>query len=80
MKKYYHLQVTAVNSYGTEYSLRFHILAETTWEAVERGLTRYRDIQPDRTKYTILSSWDMESAKCIAFLACSAVNYAMNYS
>jgi hypothetical protein len=80
MKKYFHLQVNAVNNSGVSYSLKFHVLAETKWEAIERGLTRYREIQPDRLQYTIIAKWDMESAKCIAFLACAAVNYTMNYS
>lgn len=80
MKRYFHLEVFATNNSGTNYSLKFHVLAETKWEAIERGLTRYRDIQPDRQKYAVIANWDMQSAKCIAFLACCAVNDTMNYS
>jgi hypothetical protein len=79
-KKFYQLEVTYTTKFGTA-THRFQILAESKWEAIERALTRYRNIQPDRTYYTIVSGgWNREVARVICFLAVGAVNYSMNYS
>ena len=56
------------------------VIAVSKWHAIEKALTRCREIQPDRSKYKILSAWDRETAQDIAFLAIGAYNYAMNFS
>lgn len=78
-KRIYQLEVTFSTHYG-EATRRIHILAESKWEAIERALTRYRDIQPDRTYYKVISGWKYEVGKQIQLLAAQAFDYAMRYS
>lgn len=78
-KRIYQLEVTFSTHYG-EATRRIHILAESKWEAIERALTRYRDIQPDRTYYKVISGWKYEVGKQIQLLAAHAFDYAMRYS
>lgn len=78
-KRIYQLEVTFSTAYG-EATRRIHILAESKWEAIERALTRYRDIQPDRTYYKVISGWSYETGKQIQLLAAHAFDYAMRYS
>jgi len=56
------------------------VLANSKWQAIEKAITRYRDIQPDRAHYKIVSKWTRESAQCIAILAMQAYNHTMNLS
>lgn len=80
-KKLYQLEVLYTSDWGNEVTLRFYILAESKWEAIERGLTRYRDMQPDRSYYTVISGgWSYEVGKEIAMLAHKAVDYSGRYS
>lgn len=80
-KKMYQLEVLYTSSWGNEVTYRFHVLAESKWEAIERAVTRYRELQPDRSYYKVISGgWSRETAQTICFLAVSAVNYTMNYS
>lgn len=79
-KRIYQLEVTFSTHYG-EATRRIHILAESKWEAIERALTRYRDIQPDRSYYVVISGgWKYEVGKQIQLLAAHAFDYAMRYS
>lgn len=79
-KRIYQLEVTFSTAYG-EATRRIHILAESKWEAIERALTRYRDIQPDRTYYKVISGgWSYETGRQISTLAAMAFDYSMRYS
>jgi len=78
-KKVYRLEVTYTTNCGTA-THHFQVLAESKWEAIERAVTRYREIQPDRQYYKVLTSWSRETAHAIAFLSAMAFNYSMQYS
>jgi hypothetical protein len=56
------------------------VIAVSRYHAIELALTRCREIQPDRSKYKILSAWDRRTAQDIAFLAIGAYNYVLAYS
>lgn len=56
-----------------------HIYATTNYHAIEVAITRYRDIQPDREQYSIISNWDKQSGQTIALLAISAITYIANF-
>lgn len=80
-KRIYQLEVLYTSDWGNEVTHRFHVLAESKWEALERGLTRYRDMQPDRSYYKIISGgWSYEVGKEIAMLASLAKDYSERYS
>lgn len=79
-KHVYNMKVTYTNNCQVTCSHNFTVLAETKYEAIERALTRYREVQPDRTQYEILSHWSYETGKTIGMLAIAAFNYSMNYS
>lgn len=79
-KRVFNMQVTYTNSFQVTCNHKFTVLAETKYEAIERALTRYREVQPDRTKYEILSHWSYNTGKTIAILAMSAFHYSMDYS
>jgi len=78
-KKIYQLEVTYTTNCGTA-THRFHVLAETKWEAIERAVTRYRELQPDRTYYKVLTGWSRETARLIQSLSAMALDYSMRYS
>jgi hypothetical protein len=80
-KKLYQLEVLYTSDWGNEVTHRFHVLAESKWEAIERALTRYRELQPDRTYYKIISGgWSYEVGRQISSLAAQAFDYSMRYS
>lgn len=80
-KKIYQLEVLYTSDWGNEVTHRFHVLAESKWEAIERAVTRYREIQPDRTYYKVISGgWNLDTAKLIGSLACMAFHYSMDFS
>jgi len=80
-KKFYQVEVLYTSDWGNEVTHRFHVLAESKWEAIERAVTRYRELQPDRTYYKVSSGgWDRETAKLIGSLAMMAFYYTMDYS
>jgi hypothetical protein len=56
------------------------VIAVSKHHAIELALTRCREIQPDRSKYSIVSAWDRNTAQDIAFLAIGAYNYALAFS
>jgi len=75
----YQVEVTYTTNCGIATHC-FTVLAESKWEAIERAVTRYREIQPDRQYYKVLSGWNRETARTIAFLSAMAFNYSMQYS
>lgn len=79
-KRVFNIQVTYTNNCNVTCNHKFTVLAETKYEAIERAITRYREVQPDRTKYEILSHWSYKTGKTIAILAMSAFHYSMDYS
>ena len=79
-KRVFNMKVTYTNNCNVTCSHLFTVLAETKYEAVERALTRYREVQPDRTQYEIMSHWSYKTGKTIALLAMSAFHYSMDYS
>lgn len=79
-KRIFQIELSYVNSWNVTCTYRTHVLAETTWEAIERALTRYRDIQPNREHYKVISNFKYEDAKVIQSLAASAMNYVQQYS
>lgn len=79
-KRVFNIQVTYTNKCDVTCSHKFTVLAETKYEAIERAITRYREVQPDRTKYKILSNWSYNTGKTLAMLASSAFHYSMDFS
>lgn len=80
-KKMYQIEVLYTSDWGNEVTHRFHVLAESKWEAIERAVTRYRELQPDRSYYTVISGgWSRETARTIGSLAMLAFYYSMDYS
>ena len=56
-----------------------HVYATTKYHAIEKAITRYRDIQPNREEYDIVSHWDKESGQTIALLAIAMVTHIANF-
>ena len=64
---------------GNKLTYYTHVYAKTNYHAIELAVTRYRDIQPNREFYTIVSNWDKQSGQTIALLAISAITYIANF-
>ena len=80
--EYQRMFKVAVNSTdveGNKIVYYTHIYATTKYHAIEVAITRYRDIQPNREMYDIVSHWDKESGQTIALLAIAMVTYIANF-
>lgn len=57
-----------------------HVMAVSKYHAIDKAYGRYKEIQPDRSKYKVVSVRTRAMAQCMGMLAMEAYNYALNYS
>ena len=72
-QRMFKVAVNSTDVEGNKIVYYTHIYATTKYHAIEVAITRYRDIQPNREMYDIVSHWDKESGQIIALLAISAM-------
>jgi hypothetical protein len=73
------VSVTTTDLEGNKLVYYTHVYATTKFHAIEKAVTRYRDIQPNREMYGIVSHWDRESGQTIALLAVAGLTYIANF-
>ena len=78
-QRMFKVAVNSTDVEGNKIVYYTHIYATTKYHAIEVAITRYRDIQPNREMYDIVSHWDKESGQTIALLAIAMVTYIANF-
>ena len=78
-QRMFKVAVNSTDLEGNKIVYYTHIYATTKYHAIEVAVTRYRDIQPNREEYDIVSHWDKESGQTIALLAIAMVTYIANF-
>jgi hypothetical protein len=57
-----------------------HVMAVSTYHAIDKAHQRCSFLQEDRSKYRVVSNRSRAMAQCTGMLAMTAYNYTLNYS